>query len=104
MPTTDEIRAAMEAADRPVEPHATNEDPEMWADLTEWEAARADLLAVCVRELYELVDNTEQLLMDAYSGGLDLDSWHGFYDDVQYAVDRYRAVLGGKEGSQSELR
>jgi hypothetical protein len=95
MPTTDEIRAAMEAADRPVEPHATNEDPEMWADLTEWEAARADLLAVCVWELYVA------LLLSRHGPAELLRTEQNSIDKT---LDRYRAVLGGKEGSQSELR
>jgi hypothetical protein len=82
VPTIDEIRAAMNG--------------QFW-DAGHDEHER-DVLAACVRELYELVDNTEQILMDAYSGGIDLDSWHGFYDDVQYAVDRYRAALEGGDG------
>jgi len=79
MVSTEELRAAIK-----------------WVERTPYNA-HTSTLAAAVRELVELVDNAEQILMDAYSGGIDLDSWHGFYDDVQYAVDRYRSALEGEE-------
>jgi hypothetical protein len=69
----------------------------MWAELTEWEAERADTLAACVRELYEAhVRNLRDIgLIDELCDMAGVHRFTVLRAETEDIYDRYRAALEG---------
>lgn len=77
--------------ERPLEPWTTTESPEMWAEIAEWEAERADAAEAENRQLREMV----RAFLRAPSVGSDGPGSHTIV--VQdFNLRKARALVEGK--------
>ena len=59
---------------RPTEPHSTDENPEQWAAIAEWEKDRADKLSDALDDLINAADAAEDGLSAALRSAVKVQS------------------------------
>ena len=86
------IKVALKGIDgRPVEPAYTNESPEAWAEIAEWERERADLLAAELRSLYYTFADVTEVLSHMVVGVNN--PYRDSLDGAQELVEEYRTIF-----------